>query len=477
MAAYIPPGWPAGVHPPGSEGFEATAVAWLLDVVPPDFRLHGVLRRHPTALATMARHHTQACVEGARAGYRSTRSELGETIPPHAIDAVLAAYRTEGRRLAATARAVTLIERALRGEVFTPRHLCLAPAWETSASSFVCLFRAVKPLAQKTDISMIETWYQARPTGGGQMSAQAQVAEKALYSPSQPMHERTAWYIHGALMLVINVVLAVAAGVLFWQSAVHKGALSAVFAVVGVLLSIAISFGLRGLTVVAPGRAHVVQLFGKYKGTIREPGMQWVNPFTNRIPVSTRIRNLESAQAKVNDADGNPIEIAAVVVWEVQDTAQATFSVDDYVKFVAIQAETAVRHIASSYPYDSRGTDAMSLRENADEITRKLSAELSDRVVAAGVRVIETRLTRLSYAPEIAQAMLRQQAASAVVGARAKIVEGAVGMVKLALERLDEENVVELDEERKAAMVSNLLVVLCSEQATQQVVNTGSLYS
>jgi membrane protease subunit (stomatin/prohibitin family) len=161
----------------------------------------------------------------------------------------------------------------------------------------------------------------------------------------------------------------------------------------------------------------------------------------------------------------------------VQDTAQATYSVDDYAKFVAIQAETAVRHIASSYPYDSRGTDALSLRENAEEITGKLTDELNQRVLAAGVQVIETRLTRLSYAPEIAQAMLRQQAASAVVGARTKIVEGAVGMVKLALERLDEENVVDLDEERKAAMVSNLLVVLCSEQATQQVVNTGSLYS
>jgi regulator of protease activity HflC (stomatin/prohibitin superfamily) len=221
-----------------------------------------------------------------------------------------------------------------------------------------------------------------------------------------------------------------------------------------------------------------VQLFGKYDGTIREPGMQWVNPFTNRIPVSTRIRNMETAQAKVNDADGNPIEIAAVVVWQVQDTAQATYSVDDYLKFVAIQAETAVRHIASSYPYDARGVEGvMSLRENADEITQKLSAELANRVKAAGVEVIETRLTRLSYAAEIAGAMLRQQQASAVVGARAKIVEGAVGMVKMALERLDEENVVELDEERKAAMVSNLLVVLCSEQATQQVVNTGSLYS
>ena len=244
----------------------------------------------------------------------------------------------------------------------------------------------------------------------------------------------------------------------------------------GAILLVADILVWRGLTAVAPGRAHVVQLFGKYQGTVREQGLQWVNPFTNRIAVSTRIRNLESALAKVNDADGNPIEIAAVVVWQVQDTAHATYSVDDYVHFVAIQAETAVRHIASSYPYDSRGTGALSLRDNADEITQQLSAELTERVRAAGVQVIETRLTRLSYAPEIAQAMLRQQQASAVVGARQKIVEGAVGMVRLALQRLEEEGVVELDEERKAAMVSNLLVVLCSEQATQQVVNTGTLY-
>ena len=309
------------------------------------------------------------------------------------------------------------------------------------------------------------------------MSAQTHAQDAAIYTPSQPMRERTAWYISGPLVLLINLVLVAVAVVAFWQGAVHKGAVTGVFVVVGILLSVIISFGLRGLTVVAPGRAHVVQLFGNYKGTVREPGMQWVNPFAVRIPVSTRIRNLETAQAKVNDADGNPIEIAAVIVWQVQDTAQATYSVDDYAKFVAIQAETAVRHIASSYPYDNRGADVMSLRGNAEEITGKLSAELGDRVAAAGVHVIETRLTRLSYAPEIAQAMLRQQAASAVVGARAKIVEGAVGMVKMALERLDEENVVELDEERKAAMVSNLLVVLCSEQATQQVVNTGSLYS
>ena len=225
------------------------------------------------------------------------------------------------------------------------------------------------------------------------------------------------------------------------------------------------------------GEARVVQLFGRYRGTIRESGLQWVNPFTKRIEVSTRIRNLESAQAKVNDADGNPIEIAAVVVWEVRATAKAVYAVDNYTHFVTIQTETAVRHIASSYPYDSRGSGALSLRDNADEITSRLSAELTDRVIAAGVRIIETRLTRLSYASEIAQAMLRQQAASAIVGARQRIVEGAVGMVQMALQKLEDEGVVELDEERKAAMVSNLLVVLCSEQATQQVVNTGSLYS
>ena len=309
------------------------------------------------------------------------------------------------------------------------------------------------------------------------MTAQTQVPDTAIYAPSQPMRERTAWYAPGPLILLADLLLLIAAGIVFWQSSVQKGGTEAILGVVGTILAAVAFTAFGGITVVAPGRAHVIQLFGKYKGTIREPGMQWVNPFTKRFPISTRIRNLESAQAKVNDADGNPIEIAAVVVWQVQDTAQATYSVDDYAKFVAIQAETAVRHIASSYPYDSRGTDAMSLRENADEVTQMLSAELTERVKPAGVNIIESRLTRLSYAPEIAQAMLRQQQAAAVVGARAKIVEGAVGMVKMALERLDEENVVELDEERKAAMVTNLLVVLCSEQATQQVVNTGSLYS
>jgi hypothetical protein len=225
---------------------------------------------------------------------------------------------------------------------------------------------------------------------------------------------------------------------------------------------------LRGLTAVVPGQARVIQLSGRYRRTVRESGPQWVNPFTVRILVSTRIRTVESAQLKVNDADGNPIEIAAVAVWQVPDPASATYAVDEVTTFVIIQMETAVRHIASSYPYDSRGSGALSLRDNADEITERRSAELTARVRPAGVQIIETRLTRLSYAPEIAQAILRQRQANAVVGARQRIIEGAVGMERLALRRLDEE--------RKAAMVSNLLVVLCSEQATQQVVNTGSLY-
>ena len=308
------------------------------------------------------------------------------------------------------------------------------------------------------------------------MAAQVPAADGSQ-AAGQSVSEYVARFISGLRMLVLSVVLVLVGAGLIVLAARQAGGLRAVLIVLGVLVILCGVLIFRGLTAVAPGRARVVQLFGRYCGTIRESGLKWVNPFTERIEVSTRIRNLESAQAKVNDADGNPIEIAAVVVWEVRDTASAIYSVDDYAKFVAIQTETAVRHIAGSYPYDSRGTDALSLRDNADEITERLSAELADRVKSAGVHVIETRLTRLSYAPEIAQAMLRQQQASAVVGARQRIVEGAVGMVKLALERLKDDGVVDLDEERKAAMVSNLLVVLCSEQATQQVVNTGALYS
>ena len=294
--------------------------------------------------------------------------------------------------------------------------------------------------------------------------------------PGGRVTERVASFLPGLRMLVAGIVLLLA-GVAVAVAGSHQSHGTAVALVVlSVLIFIAGGLALAGLTPVVPGQARVVQLFGRYRGTIRESGLQWVNPFTRRIAVSTRIRNQESAQAKVNDADGNPIEIAAVVVWQVADTASATYSVDDYTQFVTIQTETAVRHIASSYPYTSRGEGELSLRDNADAVTGELSTEIAARVAPAGVHIIESRLTRLSYAAEIAQAMLRQQQASAVVGARRTIVEGAVGMVQLALQRLQEEDVVELDEERKATMVSNLLVVLCSEQATQPVVNTGTLY-
>jgi hypothetical protein len=294
--------------------------------------------------------------------------------------------------------------------------------------------------------------------------------------PDRQVTESEARSLPGLRMLVLGIV-GVLAGVALAVVASRQSHDAAVTLVVlCVLILLASSLVLAGLTPVVPGQARVVQLFGRYRGTIRDSGLQWVNPFTRRIAVSTRIRNQESAQAKVNDAEGNPIEIAAVVVWRVADTARAIYSVDDYTQFVTIQTETAVRHIASSYPYTSRSEGELSLRDNAEAVTGRLSAEIAARVASAGVHIIESRLTRLSYAPEIAQAMLRQQQASAVVGARQRIVEGAVGMVQLALQRLQEEDVVELDEERKASMVSNLLVVLCSEQATQPVVNTGTLY-
>jgi len=307
------------------------------------------------------------------------------------------------------------------------------------------------------------------------MTMQTPVGTGHQVAPS-PVTEHQARSASGVTVLVAGIVAVLAGVALLVYGGQQTGGAKTALVWAGSIVLIIAGLALAGLTPVVPGQARVIQLFGKYRGTIRNPGLQWVNPFTHRIKVSTRIRNHETAQAKVNDADGNPIEIAAVVVWQVADTAKAIYAVDDYAKFVAIQTETAVRHIASRYPYTSQDGSVLSLRDNAEEITERLSAEIADRVASAGVAVIESRLTRLSYAAEIAQAMLRQQQASAVVGARMKIVEGAVGMVQLALRRLEEEDVVELDEERKAAMVSNLLVVLCSEQATQQVVNTGSLY-
>jgi regulator of protease activity HflC (stomatin/prohibitin superfamily) len=240
----------------------------------------------------------------------------------------------------------------------------------------------------------------------------------------------------------------------------------------------AVLVGFGGLLVVSPNEAQVLQVFGNYAGTVHEPGFWWTNPFTYpRRKVSQRVRNFESSRLKVNDHDGNPIEIAAIVVWRVTDTAEAVFMVDDYENFVKVQTEAAVRNLATSYAYDSHQDDRLSLRTSSDEITGRLRSEVQERLAKAGIEVIEARLSHLAYAPEIAQAMLRRQQASAVVAARTRIVEGAVGMVEMALEELSKRSVVELDEERKAAMVSNLLVVLCSEQNTQPVVNTGTLYT
>jgi regulator of protease activity HflC (stomatin/prohibitin superfamily) len=231
-----------------------------------------------------------------------------------------------------------------------------------------------------------------------------------------------------------------------------------------------------GFTVINPNTAKVVQLFGVYKGTIKDQGFWWVNPLTSRRTVSLRVRNFESSRLKVNDHDGNPIEIAAVVVWRVVETAEAIFQVDDYENFVHVQSESAVRNLATSYPYDAHEEGQLSLRMSAGDIAHRLREEIQDRLATAGVEVIEARISHLAYAPEIANAMLRRQQASAIIAARQKIVEGAVGMVEMALELLSTKHVVDLDEERKASMVSNLLVVLCSDRDAQPVVNAGTLY-
>lgn len=240
---------------------------------------------------------------------------------------------------------------------------------------------------------------------------------------------------------------------------------------------IAVTAGVcRGFFIVQPNESKVMVLFGNYAGTVRTSGFFWANPFYIRRPVSLRIRNQDSDVLKVNDAAGNPVEIAAVIIWQVVDTAKAVFDVESFETFVSIQNETAVRHVASEYPYDNYESEGISLRGNAGEVAATLQAELQERLQVAGIAVLDTRLRRLAYAPEIAGEMLRRQQASAVVAARQLIVEGAVGMVEHALQMLSEQSIVELDEERKAHMVSNLLVVLCSDRGAQPVVNSGSLY-
>jgi regulator of protease activity HflC (stomatin/prohibitin superfamily) len=244
----------------------------------------------------------------------------------------------------------------------------------------------------------------------------------------------------------------------------------------GVLLLVLDGFALKGFFQVAPNEGQVLQLFGKYAGTVRAEGLRWTNPFCSRRRISLRVRNFESGKLKVNDSDGNPIEIAAVVVWQVVDTAEAVFCVDDYENFVHIQSESALRQMAQSYPYDTHEDGKPALRSHGEVINTHLRDEIQARLGKAGVEVTEARISHLAYAQEIAQAMLQRQQAGAIVAARTRIVEGAVGMVALALEELRQQGVVTLDEERKATMVSNLLVVLCGERGSQPVLNTGSLY-
>ncbi len=232
-----------------------------------------------------------------------------------------------------------------------------------------------------------------------------------------------------------------------------------------------------GFFMVHPNEARVMQLFGAYAGTAREAGLRWANPFYSTQRVSVRVRNFESGKLKVNDSRGSPIEIAAVVVWRVVDTAEAIFEVDDYEQFVTIQSESALRNLTTTYPYEPHEGEGLALRSDPAEIAQALREEIQDRLEEAGVNVIEARISHLAYAPEIANAMLRRQQASAVIAARTQIVAGAVGMVKMALDELNAEQVVDLDEERKAAMVGNLLTVLCSEEGASPVLNTGSLYS
>ena len=279
--------------------------------------------------------------------------------------------------------------------------------------------------------------------------------------------------VHGFVTLPLFIVLSLAS---IW-GVVNQAQADSVWGVIGcILLFVASIIGLAGHFVVQPNQGKALQLFGAYVGTAKEPGLRWANPFYSKRAVSLRVRNFESGRLKVNDERGNPVEIAAVIVWKVVDTAEALFHVDHYEEFVHVQSEAALRNLATHYPYDAHEDGEMALRSHTAEIAVQLQKEIQDRLAQAGVEVLEARISHLAYAPEIAGAMLQRQQASAVVAARQKIVEGAVGMVESALEMLAKQNIVALDEERKAAMVRNLLVVLCADRATQPVVNTGTLY-
>jgi regulator of protease activity HflC (stomatin/prohibitin superfamily) len=290
------------------------------------------------------------------------------------------------------------------------------------------------------------------------------------------VQERQVATIPGVPVLVFTVLGL--AGAIWWIAAAalrdeHPGVIG------GSIFTTLILFVLmvRGFFMVQPNTAAVLQLFGKFIGVDRHAGLRWSNPFYSRKPVSLRVRNFESGKLKVNDIEGSPIEIASVVVWQVHDSAEAVFNVDNYENFVHVQSEAALRQMATSYPYDLHDDHKASLRSHSKEVNERLKEEIEERLERAGVTVLEARVSHLAYAPEIAQAMLQRQQAAAIIAARTRIVEGAVSMVHMALEQLAEKGVVRLDEERKAAMVSNLLVVLCGERGTQPIVNTGSLYT
>lgn len=278
----------------------------------------------------------------------------------------------------------------------------------------------------------------------------------------------------GYPMIAVLLLAQIAFGYAFYAAIVAQSVWGTIGAVLATLF---VLFLWAGLFMVNPNEAKVMQLFGKYVGTVREAGLRWANPLYWKTKISTRVRNFESGKLKVNDSHGSPIEIAAVVVWKVFDTAEATFEVDDYEEFVHIQSESALRNLSTTYPYEPHEGESVSLRSHPVDIANALREEIQERLEEAGVSVIEARISHLAYAPEIAHAMLRRQQASAIIAARSQIVSGAVSMVQMALDTLSEQKIVDLDEERKAAMISNLLVVLCSEDSTQPVVNTGSLYT
>jgi regulator of protease activity HflC (stomatin/prohibitin superfamily) len=283
--------------------------------------------------------------------------------------------------------------------------------------------------------------------------------------------------INGLLMLFLLLVVL---GLSIWgivAEARDPEGTSGLLIVTYSVLSAVVVVAMAGLVGVGPNQGVVLQLFGDYRGTVKKPGLQWVNPFYSKRRISLRVRNFETERLKVNDQDGNPVEIASVVVWKVVDTAEASFQVDNYENYVHVQSEAALRNLATAYPYDSHEDAQISLRGHTSKVAEHLKVEIQERLAVAGVDVIEARMSHLAYAPEIAAAMLQRQQAGAIIAARQKIVEGAVGMVEMALDRLSSNNVIELDQDRRAAMVSNLLVVLCGERSAQPVVNTGTIYN